>query len=108
MTAVFSLPPLVDASYPANIVHGTLLKPATYQIFAPVSTVRDRIGKMLVAVEFHGHARVEAVVAKEIDFKLSEPEPQQIGGQQHGDETVGECAQRARREHAADHHYFEP
>jgi len=43
MTAVFSLPPLVDASYPANIVHGTLLKPATYQIFAPVSNVLDAL-----------------------------------------------------------------
>ena len=46
--------------------------------------------------------------ADETDFKLSEPEREQVGGQQHGDETVGECAQRPRREHAADHHYFEP
>lgn len=43
MTAVFSLPPLVDAGHPGNLVHGALLKPAIYQIFAPVSNVLDAI-----------------------------------------------------------------
>jgi hypothetical protein len=43
MTAVFSLPPLVDAGHPGNLVHGTLVKSAIYEIFAPVSNVLDAI-----------------------------------------------------------------
>jgi len=48
MTAVFSLPPLVDASHPGNFVHGTLVKSVIYQIFAPVSNVLDAISLLSV------------------------------------------------------------
>ena len=46
--------------------------------------------------------------ADEPDLELPQPEREQVRGQQHGDEAVGEGAQRPRREHAADHRYFEP
>ena len=49
MTAVFSLPPLVDAGLPAAAVHERLIEPATYQIFAPLSNILDAL--TLLSVE---------------------------------------------------------
>lgn len=43
MTAVFSLPPIVDAAHPNAAVLATLRKPFGYYFFAPVSNILDAL-----------------------------------------------------------------
>ena len=43
MTAVFSLPPLVNAAHPDAAVLATLHKPIAYYLFAPVSNILDAL-----------------------------------------------------------------
>lgn len=43
MTAVFSLPPLVDSAHPAAKPGATLRRPIAYEILAPVSDILDTI-----------------------------------------------------------------
>jgi hypothetical protein len=49
MTAVFSLPALVDAGHPGHVVRERLLEPVAYQIFAPLSNILDAL--TLLSVE---------------------------------------------------------
>src|SRR6185436_15559539 len=43
MTAVFSLPALVDAAHPDAVVLATLRRPVAYYLLAPVSNVLDTL-----------------------------------------------------------------
>ncbi len=43
MTAVFSLPPLVDPAHPGKLVAASLSRPLAYYIIAPVSNVLDAL-----------------------------------------------------------------
>ena len=43
MTAVFSLPPLVDPAQPGRPVAGSLIRPLAYYVIAPVSNVLDAL-----------------------------------------------------------------
>lgn len=51
------------------------------QVLAAVSAIGDRIGEMLVAVEFHGDAGIGGLVAQQIDLQLPEAVE---GDRQHG------------------------
>lgn len=43
MTAVFSLPPLVDPAYPGRLIAASLSRPLAYYIIAPASNVLDAL-----------------------------------------------------------------